>query len=248
MEIIPALDLRGGRCVRLYQGDYGQETVFSEDPVGVAVHWQALGASRLHLVDLDGAAGGEPANLDAIKQILSAVTMPIQLGGGLRLPETIEQAFEMGIERVILGTVAVEKPEVVEEACRRFGQAIVIAIDARQGRVASHGWRRESGITASEMAKSMAELGAKRFIYTDIARDGTLSQPNFDAIAQLVAQTELPIIASGGVSRLSHLKKLAGLGVEGAIVGKALYTGDIDLKQALAAIRRHKGAKSEPTG
>ena len=237
MEIIPALDLRQGKCVRLYQGDYGKETVFSHEPVAIALRWQAQGAKRLHLIDLDGAAEGKLCNEPTIKEILKAVTLQVQIGGGIRQLETIYKLLSLGASRVILGTAAIEDRELVTEACRRFGENIVIAIDAEDGYVKSHGWRKGSTITAEELINRMADLGARRFIYTDISRDGTLTEPNFDAIANLVAQSSLPIIASGGISNIAQLKRLAQIGVEGAIVGRALYTGDVDLEEASREIR-----------
>ncbi len=195
-----------------------------------------MGAPRLHIVDLDGAATGEVCNLDIIKEIASAVLVPTQLGGGIRRLETVEQLLRAGIERVILGTAAVEIPNLIKEACHKFGELIIVSIDALEGRVAIHGWRQETELEAIEFAKSMLRLGVKRFIYTDISRDGTLTEPNFTDIAELVTAIKLPVIAAGGVSSLGHLKVLKQLGVEGAIVGKALYTGDINLKQALDAV------------
>jgi phosphoribosylformimino-5-aminoimidazole carboxamide ribotide isomerase len=234
IEIIPAIDIRQGRCVRLYQGDYDQETVFSDDPVEVALEWQSLGAPRLHIVDLDGAYSGEVYNLDIITEIASAVLVPTQLGGGIRQLGTIEQLLKAGIERVILGTAAVEDRGLVKQACQRFGESIIVGIDAREGYISTHGWRQETQLEAVEFAQSMVELGVRRFIYTDINRDGTLTEPNFSATAELINAVKTPVIASGGVSSLNHLRMLKSLGVEGAIIGKALYTGDIDLKQALA--------------
>ena len=236
LEVIPAIDLRGGRCVRLYQGDYDQETVFSEDPAGMALHWQALGAPRLHLVDLDGAARGELCHLAIISDIAKKVRIPVQVGGGIRQLESIKQLLAAGVGRVILGTAAVESPELVKEACSVFGEAIIAGIDARDGYVCTQGWKRKTDITATELALEMAVLGVKRFIYTDIARDGTLSQPNFEAIEELASKMELPIIASGGVTSIGHLQRLSRITVEGAIVGRALYTGDIRLEEALAAV------------
>jgi len=237
MEIIPAIDLRNGKCVRLYQGDYGQETIFSDDPVSVALRWQSEGARRLHIVDLDGAARGEPGNLEAIEDIVAAIDIPVQIGGGIRTIETIEQLFAAGVERAIMGTVAVEKPDLVREACQRFGDRIIISIDARDRLVATRGWLQKSEVTASELASKMIELGVTRFIYTDISRDGTLTSPNFEAIAELLSQVNVPVIAAGGISSVYHLTRLAELGVEGAIVGKAIYTGDVKLAEAFKAIR-----------
>jgi phosphoribosylformimino-5-aminoimidazole carboxamide ribotide isomerase len=236
MEIIPAIDLKDGKCVRLYQGDYGMETVFSHDPVGTAMKWQSLGATRLHIVDLDGAASGNLQNLNIITEIASAVLIPTQVGGGIREIKTIERLFKNGVDRVILGTSAVEDPEMVKEACRRFNQSVIVGIDAREGRVATHGWQQETELGAVEFARSMVKLGVKCFIYTDISRDGTLTEPNFSAIFELIDSTRFPVIASGGISSLIHLKVLNKLGAAGAIIGKALYTGDINLKQALDTV------------
>ena len=195
-----------------------------------------MGAPRLHIVDLDGAVSGKLVNLDMIKDIASCLLIPTQLGGGIRQPETIEQLLKAGIERVILGTAAVEDPKLVEEACQRYSESIIVGIDTWEGHIAIHGWRQETELKAIEFTKSMVELGVKRFIHTDISRDGTLTEPNFSAITELVNAVRLPIIAAGGISSLNHLRMLNQLGVEGAIIGKALYTGDINLKQALATI------------
>ncbi|MFC1928492.1 1-(5-phosphoribosyl)-5-[(5-phosphoribosylamino)methylideneamino]imidazole-4-carboxamide isomerase [Chloroflexota bacterium] len=236
MEIIPAIDLKGGKCVRLYQGSYDKETVFSDEPVEVALKWQSLGAPRVHIVDLDGAASGEIANLDIIKELASALLVPTQVGGGIRQMETIEQLLKAGIERVILGTAAVKDPELVKEACRRFHESIIVGIDTREGWIAIQGWQQETRLEAIEFAQSMVPLGVRRFIYTDISRDGTLTEPNFTAITELIDTIRRPVIAAGGISSINHLRVLKKLGAEGAIVGKALYTGDINLKQALATI------------
>jgi phosphoribosylformimino-5-aminoimidazole carboxamide ribotide isomerase len=233
MEVIPAIDLKGGRCVRLYQGDYSQETVFSEEPIEVALHWQSLGARHLHIVDLDGAAKGKLWHSTLIAEIASIVHIPIQVGGGLRRIEAIEQALEIGIERAILGTAAIDDHALIKEACRRYGNRVIVSIDARDGYVATHGWQESTRVTAIELVEMMASFGVQRFIYTDISRDGTLTEPNYDSVHELSVKTRLPIIVAGGISSLEHLKRLAKLGVEGAIVGRALYTGDIDLKDAL---------------
>jgi len=210
--------------------------VFSDDPLQVALRWQSLGVPKLHIVDLDGAAMGELSNLDIITKIASAILVPTQLGGGIRQMETIKQVLKAGIERVILGTAAVEDPKLIEEVCHKFGESTIVGIDASEGCIAIRGWRQQTEIKTLEFAKSMMKLGVKRFIYTDILRDGTLTEPNFTAIAELIEATNLPIIAAGGISSLVHLKMLKSLGAEGAIIGKALYTGDINLKQALATI------------
>ena len=230
------MDIKGGRCVRLYQGDFSQETVFSDEPFDVALEWQSLGAPRLHVVDLDGAATGELQNLEIIRNIAQAVIIPVQVGGGIRDLAMVETLLKAEVDRVILGTIAVQRPEVVAEACRRFRESVIVSIDAQEGRVATHGWQRQTEIEAKEFARSMVELGVRRFIYTDISRDGTLTEPNFTAFAELLEALRLPLIAAGGISSLTHLKMLKQLGAEGAIVGRALYTGDIDLKQALDAV------------
>jgi phosphoribosylformimino-5-aminoimidazole carboxamide ribotide isomerase len=190
----------------------------------------------LHIVDLDGAAAGELQNLGIIEQIASAILIPAQLGGGIRQLETVRELLKAGIDRVILGTAAVEDPGLVEEVCRKFGASVIVSIDAWEGQIATHGWRQETKLTTVEFARSMVELGVGRFIYTDISRDGTLTEPGFAAIAELIDAVRLPVIAAGGISTLNHLQMLKKLGAEGAIVGKALYTGDINLKRAIAVV------------
>lgn len=234
MEIIPAIDLKGGKCVRLYQGDYSKETVFSEEPIEMALHWQSLGARHLHIVDLDGAVKGKLWHSSLIAEIASLVHVPIQVGGGLRRIEAIEQALEIGVKRAILGTAAIDDHALIKEACRRYGNHVIVSIDARDGYVATHGWQESTTVTAIELVEMMASFGVQRFIYTDISRDGTLTEPNYDSVHELSVKTKLPIIVAGGISSLEHLQRLAKLGVEGAIVGRALYTGDIDPKDALA--------------
>jgi phosphoribosylformimino-5-aminoimidazole carboxamide ribotide isomerase len=202
----------------------------------MALQWQSVGAPRLHLVDLDGAANGEIANLEIINEIAGALLIPTQLGGGIRRLDTIEQLLKAGLDRVVLGTTAVEDPELVKQACARFGENIIVGIDARNGFVATHGWQQDTKLPAAELALAMVKLGVGRFIYTDISRDGTLTEPNFSAFSELLHTVRRPIVASGGVSSLNHLRMLKALGAEGVIVGRALYTGDIDLKTALSTI------------
>ena len=246
MEVIPAVDLKGGKCVRLYRGDFDRETVFSDDPVAMALRWQGEGAGRLHIVDLDGAARGELAHISVLEQIVAAVGVPLQVGGGIRSLEAVEALLGIGVERVILGTAAVEDTALVEECCRRFGERVVVSIDAREGYVSTRGWQKSSAVRATALGQQMVGLGVRRFIYTDISRDGTLSGPNFEAVAALLSRLEVPVIAAGGISSLEHLRRLAGLGVEGAIVGRALYTGDVDLKEALSLVQTdYFGAKDE---
>jgi len=233
MEIIPAIDIRAGQCVRLYQGDYAAETVYPFDPITKAHDWVSQGATRLHVVDLDGAACGQIVNIDIIREIAQGVLVPVQVGGGVRSINDIENLFKAGVDRVILGTTAVENRELVKEACHRFKDSVVVGIDARDGMVSIKGWQQATAISAISMARDMVRLGVKRFIYTDISRDGTLTEPNFCAVYELLDAVRTPVIASGGISKPVHLKVLKQLGVEGAIIGKALYTGDINLKQVL---------------
>jgi len=202
----------------------------------MALKWQSMGAPRLHIVDLDGAASGEPRNMEIIQQIASAMLIPVQLGGGIRTLETVEKLLKMGLERVVLGTAAVEDPGVVAAACRSFRDSVIIGIDARDGHLATRGWLKDTELEAVSFAESMVKLGARRFIYTDISRDGTLTEPNFAAISALIEAVRLPVIAAGGITSVNHLLMLKKLGAEGAIVGRALYTGDINLKRALADI------------
>lgn len=237
MEIIPAIDLKDGHCVRLYQGDFAQATVYSEDPVAVARRWEALGAPRLHVVDLDGARNGRPTNTDAVIAIVQAVGIPVQLGGGLRREEDISAVLALGVDRVILGTAAVEQSDLVARLVARFAERIIVGVDARDGRVATAGWTSLAPVLATDLVARMGDLGVRRVIYTDISRDGTLTEPNFAALAELQSLNGPAIIASGGITSIEHLRRLAGLKVEGAIVGKALYSGALDLAAALAALR-----------
>jgi phosphoribosylformimino-5-aminoimidazole carboxamide ribotide isomerase len=204
----------------------------------MALKWQSQGAPRLHIVDLDGASTGEIVNLEIIRNIARAILIPVQLGGGIRSLETIEMLLKIGIERVILGTSAVEDPRLVADACRRFRDSIIVGIDAREGYVATRGWVRSTEISVKELAGVMKRAGVQRFIYTDIHRDGTLTEPNFSSIAELIDIIRLPVIAAGGIATINHLKMLNKLGAEGAIVGKAIYTDDINLKQAIAEINQ----------
>jgi phosphoribosylformimino-5-aminoimidazole carboxamide ribotide isomerase len=236
MELIPAIDLKDGRCVRLYQGDFAQATVYGDDPVAMARRWADMGATRLHVVDLDGAKGGHPVNTDAVRGIVRALKIPVQLGGGMRREEDIHAALEIGVERVILGTAAVEQADMVARMAARFGEQIIVGVDARNGMVATDGWTSTVDVRATELIDRMAELGVRRIIYTDISRDGTLTEPNFAALGELIRPGGPAIIASGGIAATPHLLRLAELGAEGAIVGKAIYTGAIDLAEALAAL------------
>ncbi|HEU4758813.1 MAG TPA: 1-(5-phosphoribosyl)-5-[(5-phosphoribosylamino)methylideneamino]imidazole-4-carboxamide isomerase [Dehalococcoidia bacterium] len=245
MELIPAIDIRGGRCVRLEQGDYARETVFGDDPAAVAARWQETGALRLHVVDLDGAREGRPVNQDAVRRILDALVIPVQLGGGIRDIAAIQRYLEAGVDRVVLGTAAVSDQTTLLNALALFPGRVVVAVDARDGVAVTQGWLDSSGVPAADLVRQLGEMSVTRIIYTDTLRDGTLSGPNFAAVESLLSNLQsLPagqagrtsVIYSGGISSLDHLRRLAALDLEGVIVGKALYTGAIDLREALAAL------------
>ncbi|HEX2172432.1 MAG TPA: 1-(5-phosphoribosyl)-5-[(5-phosphoribosylamino)methylideneamino]imidazole-4-carboxamide isomerase [Dehalococcoidia bacterium] len=227
MEVIPAIDLRGGQCVRLYQGEYDRATVFDPDPVAVTRRWLAAGARRLHLVDLDGAFQGSPHNRAAVEAIAQVATAPIQLGGGIRDRATAAAWLDRGVDRVILGTLAIEQPDVAAGLLADFGDRILVSLDARNGFVTTRGWTETSALRLEDALTKLVDRGLRRVVYTDISRDGTLSEPNFAAIESLVKVSPIPVIASGGVARPDHLDQLRAIGVEAVIVGKALYTGDI---------------------
>ena len=237
MIIYPAIDIRGGRCVRLTEGRFDAETVFADDPAEMALKWAGLGAEFLHLVDLDGALAGEGKNVPVIQRILKSVSIPVQLGGGIRNLETIEKLLDLGVTRLILGSAAVKNPELVAEACKKYPGHIAVGIDAKNGEVAIEGWGQGSGVAATELAKKMASFGVETIIYTDISRDGMLSGVNVEATAALARACGVPIIASGGVASLDDIRRVKaveGDGVQGCIIGKAIYTGAVDLKEALA--------------
>ena len=234
MIIFPAIDLRGGKCVRLIQGDFDKETVYSDDPQATALKWQAQGAKFLHVVDLDGARAGSPQNLDAIKKILDAVKIPIEVGGGIRTLDDAARLLSLGVRRVILGSVAVENPGLVAAAVEKFGDRVVVGIDARDGFVAVHGWEKSSTVTAVELAKKICAAGVKTIIFTDISKDGMLSGVNADTFARLAESSGASIVASGGVKSLDDIRALKSAGIAGVIVGKAIYTGALDLAAAIA--------------
>jgi phosphoribosylformimino-5-aminoimidazole carboxamide ribotide isomerase len=236
MEIIPAIDLRAGRCVRLLQGDYERETVFGDDPISIARRWEESGAPRLHVVDLDGARTGAPCEVQTIERIAAAVSIPLQVGGGLRTLEHANHYLRAGADRVVFGTAAIKNQQLIAEALEMDAGAIVVALDARDGRIQTEGWLEASAIEVVQLAKQMERLGVRRVLCTDIVRDGMLTEPNFSGLAELKASTAMQVIASGGVSTIEQLKRLAGLGMESAIVGRALYTGDLDLTEALEAL------------
>ena len=237
MEVIPAVDIKGGRCVRLYQGDYGRETVYSDSPVDMALRWVELGAARIHIVDLDAAKAGTPVNHETAGAIAAAVPVPVQLGGGVRSLETATHAAALGISRVIIGTAAAGDMELVRSVCEALGpERVVVSIDARGGYVALNGWTETTGLRVQDMLDGLGATGVRRFVYTDIARDGTLTEPSWDEIVKVHEATGLKMIVAGGVSSVEHLLRLREIGAEAAIVGKAVYTGDIDLSDAVAAL------------
>lgn len=240
LHVIPAIDIKDGQCVRLWQGDYSQVTVFSDDPVEMARRWRGAGAGFLHVVDLDGAVAGYPVNREVVARIVRSVDMVVEVGGGIRRIADVENLLANAVGRVILGTVAVENPELVLESCSRWDERVIVGIDARDGLVATRGWTETSRVSALDLADQMVRLGVKRFIYTDISRDGTLTQPNYRAVAEFVVAAGVPVIASGGVSTLEQLEPLRATGVEGVIVGRAIYTGALDLAAAVKLVEGWK--------
>jgi len=242
MHIYPAIDLLHGRCVRLRQGDYAQETVFSDDPAAVARQWVSLGAARLHIVDLDGAKAGRPVNGDAIRKIVDAAGVPCQLGGGIRNDADLATAFDWGVQWAVLGTRALQAPDWVRTAAAAAPGRIVLGVDAKNGFVATEGWLEVSRVKAIDLAKQVSDAPLAAVVYTDIAKDGMMAGPNFEALAEMQAACSLPVIASGGVCSLEHVKRLAESKTYGCIIGRALYEGAVDLRAAcdLAAdLRNH---------
>lgn len=239
MMVIPAVDLRGGRCVRLREGRPEAETVFSDDPVAVARRWAELGAQRLHVVDLDGAFAGAPKQTELIRDLARHVTVPLQVGGGLRSIEAVEEVLAAGVGWAVLGTRAALDRAFLAEVCRRFPNRVIVAVDASEGRVAVDGWKRTLDLRAEAFAPEAARAGATAILYTDIARDGTESGPNLERTRAVACAAGVPVLASGGVASLEDLKRLAAIaGVAGAVVGRALYTGGVDLRQAVAEVGR----------
>ena len=233
MIIIPAIDLKGGQCVRLVQGEKERSTVYSQNPAEVARKWQAAGAQWIHVVDLDGAFAGSPQNLDSLRAILAAIDTPVEFGGGLRTDADVDAVIELGVSRAIIGTRAAVSPQWMGELCRRHPGRIAAGIDARDGMVALAGWVEASSIKAVDLAKQMAGLGVSAIIFTDISKDGMLSGPNFNATQALAEAVPVPVIASGGVSSLDDVRRLTTMKVHAAIIGKALYTGANDLAEAI---------------
>ncbi len=238
MRIYPAIDIKNGKCVRLRQGNFNDMTVYNDNPVEVAKEWIKNGASYIHLVDLDGAREGSGVNSDIIKEIANLSDVPVQTGGGIRTIEDIENKLALGVRRVILGTVAVKNPEIVKEAVEKFGDAIAVGIDAKNGMVAVSGWEEVSEVSAVDLCVKMRDYGVKTIIYTDISKDGMMSGPNIEATKEIVDATGIDIIASGGVSGMNDLENVDKINAHGAIIGKALYTGAINLKEAVDRFER----------
>ena len=235
MQVWPAIDLRSGRCVRLRQGDYGQETVFGEDPAAMARHWVEQGAACLHLVDLDGAKDGAPANLPSVRAIVAAAGVPCELGGGIRSEEAIRQLLDLGLTRLVIGTLAIKQPEWFRQMCRAFPGRLALGVDARNGRVATDGWLETSETTAVALARQFTSEPLAAVIYTDIATDGMLAGPNVEAMAEMQRAIDLPVVASGGVTTAADVARLAAVPMAGCIIGRALYEGTLTLLDALAA-------------
>jgi phosphoribosylformimino-5-aminoimidazole carboxamide ribotide isomerase len=235
MQIWPAIDLRSGKCVRLRQGDYNRETVFGNDPAAMARHWVGEGADCLHLVDLDGARDGLPANLESVRAILAGVDVPCELGGGIRDEETIGRLLEMGLTRLVIGTKALADPDWLRRVCRRFPERLVLGIDARDGRVATEGWLEQSETNAFELARAFDDEPLAALVYTDIASDGMLAGPNLAAMTDMQRAVKLPVVASGGVGSTADVAALAAVPMAGCIIGRALYEGKLTLADALAA-------------
>ena len=234
MQLYPAIDMKNGQCVRLRQGAFKDITIYSDAPEKVAAHWQERGASFLHLVDLDGALAGYSVNEEVIRRIADTVSIPIEIGGGIRSKEAVERMLDLGVRRVIIGTKAAEHPEFLRDMVRTFGEeAIVAGVDAKDGMVAVEGWEKVSSLTARDLCLTMKEYGVRHIVYTDISRDGMLSGPNVEATRKLTEETGLDIIASGGVSCMEDLKCLHEAGIRGAVIGKALYENRIDLAEAV---------------
>jgi phosphoribosylformimino-5-aminoimidazole carboxamide ribotide isomerase len=234
--IYPAIDIKDGRCVRLMQGRFEDETVYGDDPVVMAEKWVSLGARWLHVVDLDGARTGISRNMQIISEIVTKSRIPVQMGGGIRTMEDIERVLKLGVKRVVLGTAAVENPALVKEVVEKYPENIAIGIDAANGKVAIKGWERISDLYAVDFAKKVKQLGARTIIYTDIAKDGMLKGPNINATSEMIRCTGMDIIAAGGVSTVQDLKNLKQIGAAGAITGKAIYTGAINLKEAIEMV------------
>lgn len=237
MNIIAAIDIKNGTCVRLLQGNFDRETVYSDDPVSIAKRWEDEGADMLHIVDLDGAKDGVMQHVRLINAIRQSVRIPIEVGGGIRDLQIMYQLLSIGVDRIVIGTIAGENIPLLQECIGRFGPAIMVAIDAKNGRVVTRGWQTKTSQSVDTLAQTLESAGVRRIMYTDVARDGMLTEPNYRAIRQLVKTVRIPVIAAGGISSYKAIKKMATIGVEGIIIGKALYEGTLQLKEVRACLQ-----------
>lgn len=233
MIVYPAIDIRGGRCVRLVEGDFSRETAFDADPADAAKRWAAAGAEWIHVVDLDAAVAGEPVNLSAIERIVAAVNVPVQLGGGMRTAEHVASTLGLGIARVVIGTKAIESPKFVSDLASQWGKQIAVGLDARDGKLAGSGWLEQTEVKATDVARSVTESGVAHLVYTDIRRDGTLAGPNLEALAEMVDLAGSAVIASGGIGTIQDVERVRNAGAGGVIIGRALYDGRVDLAEAI---------------
>lgn len=235
MLIIPAIDIKNCKCVRLIQGDFAKEIIYDDDPVAVAIRWQSEGAKMLHVVDLDGAKKGKPVNMAIIKKMVKTVNIPLQVGGGIRDEQTVKELLTMGVDRIVLSTVIFENKALLKTLLRKYANKIAVALDSKNGKLVKKGWLENSSQNLIETARHLESLGTKKFIYTNVARDGTLTQPDYQEIEVLLKNIKTSIIVSGGISKLSDIKRLKDMKVAGVIIGKALYEGKINLKEAINA-------------
>jgi phosphoribosylformimino-5-aminoimidazole carboxamide ribotide isomerase len=239
-EIIPAIDLYGGKCVRLTQGDYAQQTVYGDDPAAIAERWVAMGAQRLHTVDLEAAAAGHPVQLEVVGEIIKRAGVPVQLGGGMRTRDDVKAALEVGVQSVILGTALITDPDLADWCLATIPDRVIVGLDARDGNVAVKGWQEKTDVRALDLGRDLANRGARTVVYTDISRDGMLGGPNVEGVGAIVQATGMRVIASGGVSTIDQIIALRDIGAAGAILGKAIYTGDLDVAEALAAVAEER--------
>jgi len=236
VEVIPAIDIRGGKCVRLEQGDYERETVFGDDPVKMAVRWAALGATRIHVVDLDGARDGSQANVEVVRRIVQTVDCAVQTGGGIRDVPTLEHTLASGVNRAVIGTAAVKDPQMLRDAVAAAGERLIVSVDAREGLVSLEGWTESTDISALALIDRLQSLGVQRVVYTDIMRDGVKGGPNLAMYERLTASTSIKVLAAGGISSVEDVRQLSEAGVEGAIIGRAIYKGELALAEAINAV------------
>lgn len=232
MIVIPAIDIRNGKCVRLRQGDFADETIYGENPVAMAQKWESEGAKMLHIVDLDGAKSGQPINFDVIEQIIANVNIPVQVGGGMQSEKVVAKVLKAGVNRIIIGTLALENESTLKRLIDQYSERIIVSLDSKNGKLSKRGWLEDSAMDLIETAQTLERLGIKRFIYTNVLKDGTLAQPDYQGIDAFLKSVKTSLIVAGGLSSVADIKKLKKMGVEGVIVGKALYEGTVDLREA----------------